>query len=210
MGSSERFCFLSKFRFVSGVFFSPILSILFLPFISRGDDSIPQYLNKPVTVSCHGVSDLDFAFEFGRLISEWCKKQNEILGEQGCGLGSEMCLEEFIQADRPGNNLYFGVGASYVHDVLKTNGNNLSVGAPFWSHYKSDFYDDGRHSHSVNSTFDRLQIIMSVGVEFPLGSRRTLRKTCVNPYSSDYVSMMAHQAFDSNQAIQSYLNSCSF
>lgn len=210
MGSAERFCFLSNTRFFSRVFLPLSSSFLLLPSLSRGDDSIDQYLNKPVTVTCRGASDFDFVFEFGELISEWCKKQNEILGDQGCGLGSEMCLEEFIQADRPGNKLHFGVGASYVHDVLQTNSNNVVVGSPFWSPHQISFYDVGRHSHSGDSTFDRLQIMLSVGVEFPLGSRRSLRKTCMNPYSSDYVSMMAQKAFGSNPAIQSYLNSCSF
>ena len=144
------------------------------------------------------------------MISDWCRKQNEILGEQGCGIGSEMCLEEFIRADRLGNRLYFGIGASYVHATGHVSGKDVVVGDPVWLPQRGFLSSGGTFSINSDSSFDRLQLMLSVGVEFPLGSRRTLRKTCVNPYSSDYVSMVTQQILNSNKAIQDFLNACSF
>ncbi|MEY4064830.1 MAG: hypothetical protein RIR26_1038 [Pseudomonadota bacterium] len=210
MGSVER-CFLSSKTSRVRVFcFLALPYCLFLSGLSQGDDSSPNFINTPVNVSCRGISDFDFVFQFGEMISEWCRKQNEILGEQGCGVGSEMCLEEMIRADRPAKALSFGVGASYVHANRHTTGKDVVAGEPYWLPTRTYFPDDGSYSFSNNSTFDRLQLVFSVGVEIPLGSRRILRKTCVNPYSSDYVSLMTKQVLDSNKTLQSFLNSCSF
>lgn len=73
-----------------------------------------DYLQKDYSLSCHGLETFDFILEAGQLVGEWCREQNARLGDRGCGQESDMCLEEFIRADRPGYSLSIALGAAYT------------------------------------------------------------------------------------------------
>lgn len=170
-----------------------------------------NYLEQEVNLSCTGLENFDFIFEAGRLVGEWCRAQNEKLGENGCGIDSEMCLEQFVRADRPGYSLSVSIGAAYTKGSAAISGTDVVFGDSRWvSSSDAGRIDDSPSvsSWATNLNYNRLQILFGIGVEFPLSPQTIVRKTCVNPLASDYLEMLINSVLHNTPAIQKFSKNC--
>jgi hypothetical protein len=174
-------------------------------------DEQPDYLQKDYSLSCHGLETFDFILEAGQLVGEWCREQNARLGDRGCGQESDMCLEEFIRADRPGYSLSISLGAAYTKADASLSGRDIVFGDSRWarsSDTNQTSLPTSDYSWSTDLSQKRLQILFGLGVEFPLGARTVIRKTCVNPLASPYVEMLTSNTLQSNSFIQKFRQNC--
>lgn len=187
--------------------FSALLGSISLAAFGDLEDK-SSHLVKDFSLSCRGIDTFDFVLEAGNAIAEWCRKQNELLAENGCGSQSEMCLEEFIRADRPGKVLSFGIGASYSSSDFHLDQTDVVVGDSRWDVPPHFYIPEGEYSSQFDLNYERLQILFSVGLEFPLGARKVVRKTCVNPLTSPYLEMLTTQLVKSDPFIQDFKHRC--
>lgn len=116
-----------------------IVALALFNFVSLGNisrsfasDEHVEFLEKGYSLSCYGIESFDFILEAGQLVGEWCRAQNAQLGERGCGEESDMCLEEFIRADRPGYSLSIAVGAAYMNEDISHSGTDIVYGNSRW------------------------------------------------------------------------------
>lgn len=170
-----------------------------------------DYLQKDYSLSCHGLETFDFILEAGQLVGEWCREQNARLGDRGCGQESDMCLEEFIRADRPGYSLSIAVGAAYSKADATFSGSDIIFGNSRWARSSdaNQMSEPTRdYSWSTDLSQKRLQILFGLGVDFPLGARTVIRKTCVNPLASPYVEMLTSNSLQGNSVIQKFTQNC--
>jgi len=172
-----------------------------------------DYLQKDFNLSCHGLETFDFIFEAGQLVGEWCREQNARLGERGCGEDSDMCVEEFIRADRPGASLSLSIGAAYMRGDASVSGSDVILGDSRWIH-SSDKRQDSEpkavSSWSTDFTQNRIQVLFGIGFEIPLGARTVVRKTCVNPLASTHLEMLTNSVIKNNFVIQRFAQNCYF
>lgn len=197
-----------------------IVALALFNFVSLGNISPSfasnehvEFLEKGFSLSCYGIESFDFILEAGQLVGEWCRAQNAQLGERGCGEESDMCLEEFIRADRPGYSLSIAVGAAYMNEDISHSGSDIVYGNSRWVRSTDRnrlAQPSADYTWSSDLSEKRLQVLFSLGVEFPLGKRTVVRKTCVNPLASTYVELLTNNTLQSNSVIQKFAHNCNF
>lgn len=190
-----------------------LIQIVLLGSVGRAFASNEQfdYLQKDFSLTCHGLNTFDFILEAGQLVGEWCREQNARLGDRGCGDTSDLCLDEFVRADRPGYSLSIALGAASTKADVIFFGSDVVFGSSRWvrsSDTNRMSQPTSDYSWSTDLSQKRLQILFGLGVEFPLGARTVIRKTCVNPMASPYVKMLTSKTLQSNLVIQKFTQNC--
>lgn len=170
------------------------------------DSAIRRYVSRTTTLSCNGLEVFDFLLESATVIGEWCREQNNALGDKGCGVGTSLCVQELMESDLPGGSLTVGLSATTGFGNSSTSGTGFTQSEFVWNGSSST----GSFPTDWNSSgnFNYVELQLSVGVDIPLGSRKLRRVTCVNPLDHDYVRMLAENVVLNNEHLKTISTAC--
>lgn len=167
----------------------------------------PVLVKKRAALACDQLPEAQIVFEAAESIGIFCREQNALLGERGCGVGSTFCPEELLLEDRPGPTLTVG----------------LSVSSGVW---KSDYaYEDrwdttivsargnsrvrrGTYRSSWSDEENYLDFGILIGIEIPLGPKELRKTRCVNPLFQGYVRKVVQEAMPSDEVLKARFAEC--
>jgi hypothetical protein len=176
------------------------------PDISRDiDQMVANYLSLQTTLDCRSSQDFDLLLQAAKLVGDWCRAQNKVLKEQGCGAESDFCVDAFFSADMPQQNLIIGVSASGLRTTYNSSDiilYPLVTDGYFWSRSRPNMPILPLTSSSYEST--QMSITLSVGVEFISSKKNIKRHTCLNPLFSPLVEQIARAGVQNNQIIHDF------
>lgn len=170
------------------------------------DPSVQRYLSRKTGLTCDGLEEFDFLLESASVIGEWCRVQNNQLGEKGCGYDTTLCVKELFESDLPGGKLNVGVSVGATFGSTDSSGTSVTQSDYVWNGNRGS--DTSTSNWGGSGSFNYVEVRLEVGVEIPLGSRRLRRVTCINPLDHEYVRMLATNTILQNQNMKAFSAAC--